>query len=212
MVAYRVVCSGTLYGVERWANTFHVDVTEPINLTAVEDAFEDFYNPSASPTGVLLGCTGNAFGGSIIGVQLTKIATQRVSTPGVPSERIVAINGGQNTEGGLPLDVAEVITWMTDLAGRRYRGRTYLPPFNSNQLTDASGVTPRITNARITQVAAAAEALVGALQTAGAPLGVYSRVNSAIEPVTALYVNDEWDTQRRRSNNAPTSRIGVSGL
>jgi len=212
MVAYRVVCSGTLYGIERWANTFHVDATEPINLTGIEDAFEDFYNPSASPTGVLLGCTGDGFGNGIIGVKLTKIATQRVTTPGVPSERIVSIDGGQNTTGGLPLDVAEVITWMTDLAGRRYRGRTYLPPFNSNQLTDASGVTPRITSSRLTQVKNAAEALVGALQTADAPLGVYSRVNAAIEPVTALYVNDEWDTQRRRAKSVSTTRIGVSGL
>lgn len=97
----------------------------------------------------------------------------------------------------LPLSVALVVTLRTALAGRRYRGRTYLSGFaeDSNQGNGTASAAAII----------AAEAFIQALETiivAGNEwsLGVMSIAAGETNAVTSTGVRDNvWDTQRRRS-------------
>lgn len=206
MAIWRVTVAGELYGVERWANVFHVDkgpAVDPGDVTAI---FEDWYGTPGAGGGLLKYSTGNGFSGPIA-VHASQISMQAVVTPAPPFIDAVDINGGQNTDGGLPVDCSVVISWRTALAGRSYRGRTYLPPWNENTNSDVGFVMPRPSTAAITDVIDGIEWALEELVTVGAPLVVYSRKLGSAQTVTGGYIDDAWDTQRGRSKSQPTSRF-----
>lgn len=99
----------------------------------------------------------------------------------------------------LPLANSIVVTLRTALAGRRYRGRVYLPGFSENQNTAAGVIDP----AAIT----AAEAFIQALTIITIEgnewqLGVMTQATDPpeINPVISSGVRDNiWDIQRRRN-------------
>lgn len=203
MAIYRVTASGTLYGVEKWANVFHVSAIGDINDNALFKPFEDFYGHAS--TGILFLCTG-ATGGSTNGVVMNQLSWQAVSNPAPPVTKVENYIGLQNTAGGLPVDVSLVISWRTTRAGRSYRGRTYLPPMHSNRSSDTGGVMPAPTAATMTFVKVAAAKLINDLVLASYPLYVYSRKLHDGTAVTNGYIDNAWDTQRRRSKSQPTTR------
>lgn len=88
----------------------------------------------------------------------------------------------------LPPQNAGVITWRTALAGRSYRGRTYVPAIAEGQQTDGTLSTTWQTNA-----AAFVSALVGAFITNAATnnfrLVVISRVNGGVARPTPIGTN-----------------------
>jgi hypothetical protein len=203
MAIYRVTASGQLYGIEKWANVFHVSVIGTLNEASVFTCFETFYGNAT--TGILFLCTGQ-ISGNPPGVNLTQLAIQPVVNPTPPITKTVSYIGGQNVQGGLPVDVSLCISWRTTLAGRSYRGRTYLPPFHSNRGTDGVSVMPAPTTATVTFVKTAAAKLINDCVTASCPLYVYSRKLHDGTAITNGYVDNAWDTQRRRSKSQPTTR------
>lgn len=204
---YRVVASGQLYGVETWNNVFHVDATASVDHNDVLDAFEDVYNVAHTGGGTswLNPCRGTA--GGVTGVSLLLLSIQAVVTPAPPLIRTMNHTGGQNTAGGLPVDVAEVVSWRTALAGRSFRGRTYLPPWHENQNDDSTGTFPIPTAATVAAVAVNAAGLITELAGISAPLAVYSRKLSSAQHVLGGFIDNNWDTQRRRSKSQPTVRV-----
>lgn len=209
MAVWRVVCSGKLYGTEDWANVFHVNPAGAFNHAEVLDAFENLYTQDASGGGMawLKPCKGQAVAGEAIGVTLTQMSLQSVLTPAPPEIRTMNHLGGQNTAGGMPLEVSLVVSWKTALAGRSYRGRTFLPPFHENQNDDSGGTLPHPATATVNGLAINAEKLLSDLVTANAVLCVYSRTLAAANTITGGYIDYEWDTQRRRSGGGSGTRV-----
>jgi hypothetical protein len=204
---YRITCSGFLYGSETWANVFHVDVTGSPTDAAVLDAFENVYSVNHTGGGLawLDPCRGNA--GGIVGVQLTALSLQALVTPAPPVIRNVAHNGGQNTAGGLPVDTSIVVSWRTGLAGRSYRGRTYLPPWHETKNDDSTGTFPVPDSTTVTGITVNAAGLISELAGISAPLVVYSRTLSSAHTITGGFVDLSWDTQRRRGKSLPDVKV-----
>jgi len=197
-----------LYGAETWANVFHINPAGTFDAEAVFDAFEAAYADDASGGGMnwLNPCTGEITTG-FFGVRMHEITLQAVVSPGIPLQRLVDIRGGQNTAGGLPLDCAVVISWRTVLAGRSFRGRTYLPPFHSNQVIDTGSQFPRLVSATQAGLAINAEKLINDLVAADAPLSVYSRTLTQSNTIVGGYIDNNFDTQRRRGISVSPSRV-----
>lgn len=86
----------------------------------------------------------------------------------------------------------------------RRRGRVYLGPFTT-AVNGSSGTEPGRPDAVLRTAAAAACARLAGYNDTFQYWGVYSRVNGSIAEITNGWVNNEWDTQRRRQP-APTSR------
>lgn len=212
MAVWRVVCSGLLYTAETWANVFHINPPGSFNHAEVLDAFESVYSQDASGggNGWLKPCKGIAAVGQPAGVSLTSLSLQAVVAPAPPEIRNVSHDGGQNTEGGLPVDVTLCVSWSTAFAGRSFRGRTYLPPWHENKNTDAGGTFPVPDGATVTAVAVNAEKLITDLQAASAPLCIYSRTLGQPNNVTGGYIDHSWDTQRRRGKDLPPVRTLIT--
>lgn len=203
MAIWRLTASGSIYGMEKWANVFHCDIAGAPNEVGIFTALGAFY--TGSPNGVLLHCPGDVASGTV-GVKLTQFSLQAVDSPAPPIVTLRNDQGGQNTAGGLPVDVSMVISWRTNLAGRSYRGRTYCPPFHENKNDDGPGLMPSPSVSTINSVKNACSKLLTDMGTAGAPLVVYSRKLRAGRPIIGGYIDNAWDTQRRRSNAQPTTR------
>jgi hypothetical protein len=208
VAVWRVVVSGSLYSVESWANVYHIDPIGSFSHSDVMDAFEDAYANAASGGGMgfITPCPGTVATG-LVGVHMSAISLQAVSSPGIPEVRGVSHNGGQNTAGGLPVDTCLVISWRTLRAGRSYRGRTYLPPFHENQNDDSGGTFPVPLLATVTALTVNANKLVDDLVAADAPLVVYSRKLAAAEAIQGGYIDTSWDTQRRRGAGVVSTRV-----
>jgi len=208
MAVWRITASGTLYAQEAWANVFHVNPGGAFDEEAVFDAFEAFYDTAASGGGMraLNPCPGEVSTG-VIGVRMTQLTAQAVVDPAIPFVRTLIADGGQNAAGGLPLDCSIIISWRTASAGRSFRGRTYLPPFHSNQIVDGASGPPHLTSATRVALAVQAEALLDALVAANAPLAVYSRKEGVgANTIVGGYIDDQWDTQRRRGKAVAAAR------
>lgn len=104
----------------------------------------------------------------------------------------------------LPLQCSSVLTLRTAFSGGRYRGRLYLPPMTVSALT-ADGFL----------VAASQDDILDAWHdwfvaiNAGADdwfIGVYSRAQQTVSPVTSVEVGSVIDTQRGRRANLVESR------
>jgi hypothetical protein len=104
----------------------------------------------------------------------------------------------------LPLEVAlcntiESINNLSNVPRARRRGRQYLGPWGSNaQDTSTSRALPGPTNLVVETIAQAAAGLQAAADSAGPNWCVWSRAGQDTFDVNAGWVDDAWDTQRRR--------------
>jgi len=99
----------------------------------------------------------------------------------------------------LPAEVAMVMSFQAvKVSGSpqaRRRGRVYLPFIKTSQ----NGSDGRPTSNIITVIANAGDVLVTASKTSTTwKWGVYSPTDGVSRPVTDGWVDNEWDTQRRR--------------
>lgn len=104
----------------------------------------------------------------------------------------------------MPTEVALCVSFKADLesgtpAARR-RGRIYLGPFDTSPNSDG-----RPSAAFVEGVADAASTFAQDLIVPGFALVVYSRVDGVARTATGLWVDNAWDTQRRRGL-IPTAR------
>lgn len=140
-----------------------------------------------------------------IKVVFQKVSVQDISTlpfP-VPSEYT---SGTAGTSAGieLPAQTALVVSLKTGLAGRSYRGRTYVGGFTTTAISD-DGTYDRPSGAVMVQLGQAFGDLASNLNGDGTPLVVASRSLGTSEEVTEILVDNKWDTQRRRANKISTS-------
>lgn len=101
---------------------------------------------------------------------------------------------------GLPLEVCLVASFSAyPPATARRRGRLYLGPFNTGQqIASTSSTFPRPQPAMVTGVAAVAAGWAALGTSPDNNMVIYSRAAGAFYNVTGGWVNDEFDTQRRR--------------
>ena len=108
--------------------------------------------------------------------------------------------GTRTLDPALPNNVTVAIKWLTELRGRSYRGRTYIPC-----LTESLVAGNHLSEDGLTLSAFFASSLMDAINVAGRDLCIVSycndhtwRTEGVTTPVTAFSVNEVLDSQRRR--------------
>lgn len=127
-----------------------------------------------------------------------KIYDMADAQPRLPkAERTAAVSGGPGTPG--PGEVALCLSYYAGTNQPRRRGRMYIGPFSQNLLNQrpSGGVMQEI-NALATGIANLGGIDVDWVQ--------YSPTNNQSLPVTAGWVDNEWDTVRSRGLQG-TSRV-----
>lgn len=130
-------------------------------------------------------------------IALASIGLRDVRTANQPEflEAAAAVPG-TGTGDLLPLNVSLCITLRTALAGRSFRGRTYLWGYTEAANASNGTATPGVPGVGVTFV----QAIQSALSNNGMALGVLSRTRSVVNAVTLVQSRDaNWETQRRRS-------------
>lgn len=126
---------------------------------------------------------------------------------------------GELSSVGLPQQIALCLSYRTDYGtsvehegagprpAERKRGRIFLGPWNDSTSNNFSG-PPDYQSAPnhllSLAIGHAGQALLGAAPAA--IFGVWSRKDNLVRPVTQMWVDDRWDTQRRR-DLLPDSRL-----
>lgn len=194
---------------DRYVNSF-VFTGAPAGAAAVAGIcvplVQAFYN-TATPSGTVaqwLGpqCSRAANASKLIWYDLGQAP---VRTPHEVPFTLAGPSGGSGGTEPLPGEVALVLTLLTDLVSARGRGRLYIGPFNQagDQTGPANDSEPSLLVRNTLCVAAAR--LADAAVAAGCSWQVLSRAGGFINPVVGGYVDNAWDTQRRRGR-APTTR------
>lgn len=174
------------HDTRQFVNTFHV-VGNPdwdiIAMTALANLFKDWWN-------------GPGKAGVTSATQLTQIQVRKYD----PAEPLAVdlpvsppIAGGQ-TGSPLPGSITSTISWRTGLAGKKYRGRSYMPGYPESQVADDD----RLTSALVNLLASAALELLLDLLAESLGLAVFHRSTNTFTPITQYVVENIVDNQRRR--------------
>lgn len=189
-------------------NTFHVFSEDPLSgegaANDIFDAVEDFYNGANTtlPVGDYLSST-IARGGS-----KCRLTVRNVEADGPPLyERFWSLDSTSSST-QLPLEVACCLSYRGANPGGvpagRTRGRIYVGPLNTTAQNGGGDVLSRPSSGFRADLAVAAGRLRSDLLAADAPWVVYSRVGEDSWTVTGGWIDDTWDTQRRRGVEATT--------
>lgn len=129
-----------------------------------------------------------------------------------------ATAGGQSTantiagSGGVtqPPQIALVASLLTDIPGRRYRGRFYWPAgtggVSSNRKASGSCAPATVAPAFASMLRSIADAVAGIDLN---PVVVSAAGGGSVTPVTRVSVGDVYDTQRRRRDAIVESRTAA---
>lgn len=196
-------------------NTFWFDVATGVSPEAIDvwsGNLVDFYNDAGSTS---------ALASLLSGIFVRGSAAHRIRwfnhedpTPRQPVTEINWTLGNATSGDNLPNEVALCASFAaagaSGVNAARRRGRVFLGPFKTAAGTGSSTQTPRPSSSTMATVAEKAETLAGA-NDAQFTWVVYSRAGQSSSPVVRGWVNDEWDTQRRRQPR-PTTRTAWSVL
>jgi hypothetical protein len=194
---------------DRVVNTFHVDTAAidlPTAAPLIAQAFDSFY------TGV---AQGQSAALRTIMSNVLRNLNYRMYDLADLAPRVATVvvsplwTRPPTTIMPMPSEVALVASMYATRNLPRQRGRIYLGPLNVNthgNPPDAeSDVRPYL---GVTQdLAAAMKGLTGALVVSGLRLAVYSTVDALARGVTAGWVDNAFDTQRRRGGKAATRAL-----
>lgn len=117
------------------------------------------------------------------------------------------LGGGELSASSLPLECAVCVSYSGhpdggSLPKGRRRGRIYLGPLTITTLSQFTD--PSVATTFRNEAAAAAAALASSADVDGAWV-VWSRAANAVTGISEGYIDNEFDTQRRRGND-PTQR------
>lgn len=136
----------------------------------------------------------------------------KVYNLGQPEPRVPVYEGsytlGASGSGSLPAEAAVCLSFRGDLESgvdpARRRGRVFLGPLAAATSTVSSG-TVFVDQDTITAILDAYEAFATYVTTIDFECAVWSRVDSDLVPVTFAWIDNAFDTQRRRGPR-PTTR------
>lgn len=121
------------------------------------------------------------------------------------------LGAAASTPTSLPMEVAACLSYKSvpgiGIASRN-RGRIFLGPLNTGGVLTEAGTLPIMTAQLCASMAAAGTYLAynATLLADGLVWSVYSRVSGNVQPITEGWVDNEFDTQRRRQVEA-TQRV-----
>jgi hypothetical protein len=192
---------------DRVVNVMHFEEQGIVpNYNNVLDMVEDFY--TAVPSGGALAIT-SYYSSLLDGTATTKLYNLDNPEPRVPvAERDWTFTPATNTP--LPREVAVCVSFhglpTAGLPAARRRGRVYLGLLSTLAIT----TTGRPDTTFLTNCARSLRDLIAASDASVTnKFGVYSPTNNNFVQVTGGWVDNEWDTQRRRGGT-PTVRTLVT--
>jgi hypothetical protein len=105
--------------------------------------------------------------------------------------------GGTRTSGDAaeePANVSLTMSWRTGLAGRKYRGRNYIPGIGTTDVTTLD----TINSTAATRIASIAAQLLAGILTAGFQFVVFHVADNTVTEITDFVIEAILDSQRRR--------------
>lgn len=191
-----ILQGGSLLPEDRYVNNLHFDSPEAsLDLAAaiIIGPVRAFYETIPAGRAAAVGAGISPYVQRAYEVRFYNMADPEPRVPVIATGTLPAVPSGAE---GLPEEVAVVHAFhgAPPVTGRR-RGRNYLGPLNSSAFDGATTSAPTRVDAGFRGNVAAA-----ALALAGAEVGwaVYSGVANTLTPVVAGWVDNEFDTQRRR--------------
>ena len=216
----KVILAGSLAGgVEQFQHSFSLgkpgadpDLTPEDQLLLAEQ-IAGWWSTKANSTDInpgysLVGVLGGSVRYTEVGVvQLEKNGGSVTQADGTQWFGYPINTGPVGTSVCLPLETACCITLQTDVRGPRGRGRTYLPPFNTNQLA-ADGAWSANTVVTVANVwASFMQQIIDG--TPHEPI-VVSRAHQVLNRVEDINVGRVPDSQRRRRRSQAEARVSAS--
>lgn len=194
----RNVIHGTLEGGEifEWGFWIAAAPTDAAAASAQASAIATAYTSAVatgSPAHALMS-TGDA----ITEVRVYSYPTGGPNATYVGTAPLSEAGSGTST---CPNQVAVCVTLETGLAGRRNRGRVYLPATHPGTL-----VAGQLGSATVTAVALFMQKFLQNVNSGvGQPVVVLSQVASLANDVTVVRIDSRLDIQRRRANRQPAT-------
>lgn len=184
------LCNGVPGAVVlHWFKSDLEDVSE-LTLTDMNAAIESWWTDS------LGGQVGRAFFNNNTTLE-NIVSTAFRQTPQLQDELIVG-TAGTATGIALPAETAVVVSWYTNTAGRSYRGRTYWPGPDPDQL----GNDGQLTAAFQTNWTATMEQLrqqIGGVDAGNVDFAIYSRKLDVMTQIQSKLVRRTLHHQSRRN-------------
>lgn len=175
------------------------------------DDLHEFYN--AQPTNVVGGVAiASALSSAIINL-LYEIRVYDLGDAAPRYPRIRERTLANLSASALPSEVCATLSFVASENQPRSRGRIYLGPLGTSQVTTANGRAVINSSLRIGAMGAA----LRLMQKPSFSWSVYSRADGMTKEITGAWMDNAWDTQRRRGE-LPTERhtigtyMGQSGL
>jgi hypothetical protein len=124
------------------------------------------------------------------------------NAPNYPISQVEA-NTGAATAATVNRDIAGVLSFYAAFNRPRYRGRLYLPLF----ITGSAISGPTMSTTTRDKIGSLAGILAGIPDTTWA---VYSRVDNVARNISNWWVDDSFDSQRRRGARATARTLGTT--
>jgi hypothetical protein len=175
---------------------------------AVKDLLSEFYVGVTAPqTGAL-----RTFLSSAVDQPQTEVRVYRLgdSVPREPT--IYAVNLGASLTTALPSEVALCASFFSERNLPRRRGRIYFGPLATNTNDQPGSIASRPVSQVRTALLESMKRLRSASVAKGLQWSVLSQVDGVMRPVTGGWVDDAWDTQRRRGEAAAARQTWAGPL
>lgn len=189
-------------------NTYHFRVSAADDTTAAGIATNliALYNTSS----------GGATVANYLSAQITRATNgctvefyDRASPEGEPPFYVATFTlGAAGSVNSLPAEVALCSSYVGEVSGdlplRRRRGRVFIGPLAVGALETGSGIVGNPTDQFVTTLSGATDRLAAAYYSSpgGTEFIVYSRLSNAGSKIVRGWVDQEFDTQRRRQVRA----------
>jgi hypothetical protein len=198
MVAYRGTFSGTLGGSEIFAFSFASALVGSSDIAAMLTAYNTWLNDFwTSPVANLFP--------SEVTINRLRVVQLTDTTGQVTDSREQGVTKvGTSTADSLPFEVACVVTLRTSTPGGKGRGRFYLPPPSTLQMTDGGVFSAGFVSALMTGLGSACDNFVTAdrkMHVYGVGTGITNNLG-----VLSVEVGNVPDAQRRRRNKQVEAR------
>lgn len=187
-------------------NTFHFESVAftPEMIEDIASAIIDFYNVED---------TSNNSVAEFLSSRLSRTNNSRIEVydmadpePRVPVYQVNWTLGTSGNTSSLPAEVAVCASYHgSEVAGipmARRRGRIFLGPLTTGAMSAGANEIARPSGLFVNAIVNAAHDLCAAAVDLGAHWAVYSRVLGTTTPIVGGWVDNDFDTQRRRSAEA----------
>lgn len=185
-----------------WSNTPVADSVEALDIAT---ALVDFYNAGTTPIGRYLGDIVSR----ATDVARIDVYDRLATPPRAPlATDLFTLTAAAGSTIELPTEVSVCLSFqgnrVSGLPQSRRRGRVYLGPLNALSSDQSTTAAPRPAAAFVTSILAAAVALSTNVQSAGLLWQVWSPTSQDGVDLTQAWVDNTFDTQRRRGVRATT--------